>query len=791
MNRTRALGAISVLLAGAVFFPTATLPADNPSTDAAATHRATFDQYCVGCHSGPRPFANVSLAAENFDTANFEKNGVIWEKLARKLRDRQMPPTGMPRPDNAVYDSIVNYIETGRNKLAEAKPNPGRPTLHRLNRPEYGNAVRDLLGLEVDVADMLPADDIGYGFDNIGDVLQVSPVLLERYLSAARKISRAAVGDMNMPAAYLTYTVPHGLVQNERNDSAPVGSRGGAAIRHYFPVDGEYEISLNLQRNRNDEYLGFERERKLEIRLDNQRLQLFTLPASAKKIVLGGGTAPDANLKVRLSVKAGAREIEASFLKDGLLKEGVIERIRDDDVQQYFEGVSAVNVSGPFNVQGPGDTVTREKIFICHPTGAADELACAEKILSNLAHHAYRRPVVADDMTQLLALYKMGAEEGGFESGVRLALQKILVSPDFLFRAEMDPPGAAAGTVYRVSDVELASRLSFFLWSSTPDDELLAVAEKGQLHEPAVLQAQVKRMLADARSAEMVKNFTGQWLFLRNIERISPDTTSFPNFDENLRQALGKETELLIQSQVKEDRGVADLLTTDYTFLNQRLAEHYGVKGVYGNEFRRVKLEDPNRHGLLGQASILTVTSYPNRTAPTIRGKWVLQQLLGTPPPPPPPNVPSLKNDATTQKLTMRQRMEQHRANPACAVCHKQMDPLGFALENFDGLGSYRASYGPGAPPIDSSGTLPDNTPFEGPAGLRDVLVKKKDMFIENFTEQLMTYALGRGVEEYDHAALRKITRDAAADNQKWSSIILGIVNSTPFQMRRVNDGNL
>jgi hypothetical protein len=394
-------------------------------------------------------------------------------------------------------------------------------------------------------------------------------------------------------------------------------------------------------------------------------------------------------------------------------------------------------------------------------------------------------------MSQLIALYKEGAKEGGFESGIRLALQKILVSPDFLFRAEVDPPGAVPGAVYRVSDVELASRLSFFLWSTIPDGELLAVAEKGQLHEPAVLQAQVKRMLADARSGEMVKNFTGQWLFLRNIERISPDTTSFPNFDENLRQALAKETELLIQSEVQEDRSVADLLTTDYTFLNQRLAEHYGVKGVYGNEFRRVKLEDPNRYGLLGQASILTVTSYPNRTAPTIRGKWVLQQLLGTPPPPPPPNVPSLKNDATTAKLTMRQRMEAHRANPACAVCHKQMDPLGFALENFDGLGSYRVSYGPGAPAIDASGTLPDNTPFQGPAGLRDVLMKKKDMFIETFTEQLMTYALGRGVEEYDHAALRKITRDAAKDNQKWSSIILGIVNSTPFQMRRVNDGNL
>jgi hypothetical protein len=778
-----------MVLAGLVMWPAASLPADNPTTAAAAAHRQTIDTYCIGCHSGPMAFAGLHL--DTLDINNFETNGTTWEKLVRKLRDRQMPPTGMPRPEPEFYDQMVKYIEQGRDHLAEAKPNPGRPTLHRLNRTEYGNAVRDLLGLEVQVADLLPADDIGYGFDNIGDVLQVSPVLLERYLSASRKISRAAVGDMNMPVAYETYTVPHGLVQNDRNDSAPVGSRGGAAIRHYFPVDGEYEISLNLQRNRNDEYLGFERERKLDLRLDDQRLQLFTLPASAKKIVLGGGTPPDAALKIRLQVKAGAREIDASFLKDSTLKEGVIERIRDDDVQQYFEGVSAVNVSGPFNVQGPGETVARAKIFTCHPTGAADEQACAEKILTNLAHHAYRRPVNADDVGQLVALYKEGAKDGGFESGIRLALQKILVSPDFLFRAEVDPPGAAPGTVYRVSDVELASRLSFFLWSTIPDGELLAVAEKGQLHEPAVLQAQVKRMLADARSGEMVKNFTGQWLFLRNIERISPDTTSFPNFDENLRQALSKETELLIQSEVQEDRSVADLLTTDYTFLNQRLAEHYGIKGVYGNEFRRVKLDDPNRYGLLGQASILTVTSYPNRTAPTIRGKWVLQQLLGTPPPPPPPNVPSLKNDATTAKLTMRQRMEAHRANPACAVCHKQMDPLGFALENFDGLGSYRVSYGPGAPAIDASGTLPDNTPFQGPAGLRDVLVKKKDMFIETFTEQLMTYALGRGVEEYDHAALRKITHDAAKDNQKWSSIILGIVNSTPFQMRRVNDGNL
>ncbi|MGH9254907.1 MAG: DUF1592 domain-containing protein [Vicinamibacterales bacterium] len=796
MLRTRALASASIALAGAVFFTAATLPAQiSPSANAtpsaaAPLHRATLDKYCVTCHSGPTPLAGLHLGT--LDTANFETNGATWEKLARKLRNREMPPAGMPRPDAATLDALVRYIETGRDRLAEAKPNPGRRTLHRLNRTEYGNAVRDLLALEIDVAELLPADDIGYGFDNIADVLQVSPVLMERYLSAARKISRTAVGDTTIPVAYQTYTVHHGLIQTDRlGEGAPVGSRGGTIVRHVFPVDGDYEISVTLQRNTDDEYLGLERERKLDLRLDDRRLQLFAIAASPKKIVLGGGTPPDAHLKIRVPVKAGARELAATFLKDTLIKEGIIERVREDVVQTYFEGVGSMTVAGPFNVQGPGETVNRERIFVCRPSRAADEQACATKILSNLAHRAYRRPVGADDMTQLLALYKTGAQNGGFESGVRLALQKILVSPDFVFRAEVDPPGAAPGTIYSISDVELASRLSFFLWSSIPDDQLLAVAESGRLSDPSVLQAQVRRLMSDPRSEALVKNFAGQWLFLRNIARISPDTTTFPYFDENLRHALAKETELLVDSQLREDRSVVDLLRTDYTFLNQRLAEHYGIKGIYGTEFRRVKLEDPNRHGLLGQASILAVTSYPNRTAPTIRGKWVLEQLLGSPPPPPPPNVPSLKDDATEQKVTMRARMEQHRSNPTCAVCHRMMDPLGFALENFDGLGGWRVSTGPGAGPIDASGALPDGTKFIGPAGLRDVLLKKQDMFVENFTERLLTYALGRGLEEYDSAALRKIAREAAADNQKWSAIILGIVKSTPFRMRRVSDGSL
>jgi hypothetical protein len=470
------------------------------------------------------------------------------------------------------------------------------------------------------------------------------------------------------------------------------------------------------------------------------------------------------------------------------MPEGILLRNRDET--NFFEGVGSISIAGPYNVQGPGETSSRDRIFLCHPATRAEEQACAGRIFSSLARRAYRRPIAADDLTPLLALYQQGAQSGGFEAGVRLALQKILVSPEFIFRMELDPPDAVPGSIHRISNVELASRLSFFLWSSIPDDELLAVAERGALSDASVLADQVRRMLADPRSKALVKNFSGQWLYLRNIARIQPDSAAFPNFDENLRQALAQETELLIESTLREDRSVAELLNADYTFVNQRLAEHYGIKGIYGNEFRRVALDDAKRHGLLGQASILTVTSYPNRTAPTIRGKWVLEQILGTPPPPPPPNVPSLKDDASAKTMTMRQRMEQHRANPACAVCHRMMDPIGFSLENFDGLGRWRDSTGPGTGPIDPSGVLPDGSKFEGPAGLRDVLVSKRDLFVETFTERLLTYALGRGVEQYDGPVIRKITREAASDNQRWSSIILGIVNSAPFQMRRVSDGN-
>jgi hypothetical protein len=783
--RAPILASIGLVLAGAGLAATV-LTKYSLSSPATAYHE-TLDQYCFRCHSSTTPRAGVNLRVLDF--ANLEDNGAVWEKLLRKLRNHDMPPAGRWRPDAATYSALAAYVETGRDRLAEVKPNPGRPTLHRLNRAEYANAIRDLLAIEVDVADLLPADDMGYGFDNIGDVLNVSPVLLERYLAAAGKISRLAVGDTTLPVSYQTYDVPHGLVQVDRmSEDMPLGSRGGTSVSHLFPVDAEYEISVALQRGRFDEVLGLGREHKLDLRLDGQRLELFTIAADPRGGGYGAEKDPSAHLKVRLPVKAGTRTLVATFVKDTVAPEGILARARES---AFFEGVGSITVAGPYNVQGPGTTPSRERIFLCHPAQDAEEQACAAKIISNFAHRAYRRPPTADDLQQLLALYRLGAESGGFEAGVRLTLQKILVSPEFIFRMEFDPPDAAPGSVYRISDVELASRLSFFLWSSIPDDELLAVAERGGLGDASVLEGQVRRMLADPRARALVTNFAGQWLFLRNIARIQPDPAAFPSFDENLRQALGQETELLIESTLREDRSVVDLLTTDYTFVNQRLAEHYGIEGIYGSEFRRVAITDPKRKGLLGQASILAVTSYPNRTAPTIRGKWVLEQLLGLPPPPPPPNVPSLKEDATTRTLSMRQRMEQHRANPNCAVCHRVMDPIGFSLENFDGLGRWRDSIGGGAGRIDSAGALPDGTRFDGPEGLRDVLLSKKDQFVETFAERLMTYALGRGVEEYDGSALRKITRQAAANDNRWSSIILGIVKSAPFQMRRVSNDNI
>jgi hypothetical protein len=695
--------------------------------------------------------------------------------VLRKLRAREMPPPGMPHPDTATYDFLATYLETALDRAAAARPNPGRPAAYRLNRFQYANAIRDLLALEIDSTSLLPADDSGYGFDNIGDVLTVSPILVEKYLSAASRISRVAVGEPSLGPTSTEYQIPPATVQTERESSdLPIGSRGGLAVRHHFPLDAEYVVKVRLQRGKDaTTILNASDERDLDIRLDGRRIRLFTVGGQRN-----GDTAPgelDEGLEVRLPVTAGPHVVASTFLKDTVKPEGVLDTAGD---QAFFEGVGSVSIAGPYAAKGPGDTPTRRRIFVCRPQRPGDELPCATRIITTLARQAYRRPIDKGEIPGLLTPYTLARETGTFDDGIRLALQRILVSPDFLFRVEVDPPQVSPGMPYRISDVELASRLSFFLWSSSPDDELLTLAESGKLKEPAVLERQVTRMLVDVRANTLVSSFVGQWLYLRNIEAVLPDPVAFPDFDENLRAALAGETKLFFESMLREDRSLLDLLTADYTFLNERLARHYGLAGIHGSEFRRVTVTNEERKGLLGKGSVLTVTSYPNRTSPTLRGKWVLENLLGSPPPPPPPNVPSLKEDKEASVLTMRERMRLHQASPVCSSCHARMDPLGFALENFDGLGRWRSG-------VDASGTLPDGTKIDGPVGLRHVLLERKDEFVTTTTERLLTYALGRGVEADDMPAVRTIVRDAASREYRWSSLIMGIVRSVPFQMRR------
>jgi len=747
--------------------------------------RAFLNKYCVPCHNEKLHVA--SLALDKADVDHTADAAAVWEKVIHTLRLGEMPPAGNPRPDAAAFNSMATFLETSLDAASQAHPNPGSPVIHRLNRAEYTNAIRDLLALDVDGSSLLPPDDSGYGFDNIGDVLSVSPLLLERYLSAAGRISRLAVGDPSIGTTSVEYDIPHNMVQEDReNDELPFGSRGGTAIHHEFPLDAEYVIRVRLQRGKfNGEILGLNRPHQLDVRLDGTRLKLFTIGGNPKQNRADDGEAKsndaaDTGLQVRFPAKAGPHVIAVTFLKDTVKDEDDLEPTRN---LAFFEGVGNVSVEGPFNQTGPGDTPSRAKIFICHPVAKSQQDACAKKILTTLARRAYRRPIVPDEIPSLLAPYREGKSEGGFESGIRLALERILVSPNFLYRIEVDPKSVPSGTPYRVNDVELASRLSFFLWSSIPDDELLGLAERGKLKDPDVLSGQVKRMLADPRSNSLVTNFVGQWLYLRNMDKALPDPVAFPDFDENLRQSMIKETELFFESMIHEDRSVLDLFRANYTFLNERLARHYGIPGIYGSEFRRVKLDDDQRMGLLGQGSILTVTSYPNRTSPTIRGKWLLENVLGSPTPPPPPNVPSLKEDKSSAQLTMRQRMEQHRSNPVCSTCHSRMDPLGFALENMDGLGQWRNTMGNS--PIDASGKLPDGTKFSGPAGLRQIILSKQDQFVDTLTEKLMTYALGRGVEAYDMPAIRKVVHGSATEDYCWSSLITGIVDSMPFQMRR------
>ncbi|HWP84004.1 MAG TPA: DUF1592 domain-containing protein, partial [Terriglobia bacterium] len=692
---------------------------------------------------------------------------------------------------------------------AAADPNPGRPTTaHRLNRAEYTNAVRDLLGLDIDGAALLPADDSG-GFDNLGALLSVSPGLMEKYVSAAGKIARLAIGDPTIRPDTSTYTVSPYLVQSERmNEDLPFGSRGGVALKHHFPLDGEYEIQVRLQRTGGESLiLGLAEPHKLDVRLDYARVALLEFGGDNVGEAQGAGAADalppnyeqfayertaDGKLRVRFPAKAGTRLVQVSFLKEKWVPEGALyelERPLSYEEETKFEHrgiaepkVSSLIISGPYDVQGPGDTPSRQKIFLCHPATAAEEEPCARRIFSHLARRAYRRPVSDTDVEPLLELYRSGRRRGNFESGIQMGLQGLLVSTEFLFRIEREPEGAA-GKVYRLSDLELASRLSFFLWSSIPDEELLRLAEQGKLHDSEVLRQQVRRMLDDPRSQALVDNFAGQWLYLRNLKTRTPNRDEFPEFDESLRQDFEQETTLFLKSIMREDRSVLTLLNADYTFLNERLANFYGVPNVYGNRFRRVKVSDENRRGLLGQGSILLLTSYANRTSVVQRGKWVLENLLASPPPPPPPDVPPLKERSEGAKGTFRQQLEEHRKNPFCYGCHARMDPIGFALENFDAIGKWREL--DGGLPIDASGALIDGSKFTGPAGLREGLLKRPENIAYAVAEKLLMYALGRTLEHYDGPALRKIVREAAPSDYRWSSIVLGIVNSVPFQMRR------
>jgi mono/diheme cytochrome c family protein len=786
-------------------------PATSARPPQPAAARALIDRYCVGCHNDRLKTANLVL--EHADLDHIAAGAETWEKVLRKVKTGAMPPMNAARPDRAAADAFTGWLQDSLDRAAEEHPNPGRPAIHRLNRAEYANAIRDLLGLDIDSRALLPTDDAGYGFDNIADVLSVSPGLFERYMSAARKISRLAVGDPATRPAIETYAAPKYFVQSDRADERlPFGSRGGIAIRHYFPLDGEYRLKVRLQRTWRDEIRGIAEPHQVQVYVDRALVKSFSVGGDGPRATwLPGQAVPnpteyelnaDAGLELRFAAKAGERIVGITFVKQAAEEEGFL---RPNLPVTSFEfagnrdgdpAIDTVQIAGPYEAAGAGDTPSRRRIFVCRPAQVrrsapdtrASEDECATRIVRALARRAFRRPVSDADLQPLLEIYRSGREREDFDGGIELALRRMLVSPEFLFRIERDPANVAAGAPYALGDRELASRLSFFLWSSIPDDELLSAAERGKLKDPAVLAQQVKRMLADPRSSALVTNFAGQWLYLRNMRTHAPDPAAFPDFDDNLREAFQQETELFIEANLREDRSLIDLLTANFTFLNERLARHYGVPGIYGSHFRRVTFADNSRGGLLGQGSVLTVTSYPTRTSPVLRGKWLLENILGTPPPPPPPNVPALKDTGESGKpASVRERMELHRKNPVCASCHARMDPLGFALENFDGIGRWRTA-DEGDTPIDASGVMPDGTKFQGVAGLRAALVAHREEFAYTVAEKLLTYALGRGLEYYDQPAVRKIVKAAAADDDRWSSVILGVVKSAPFQMRLRSD---
>ena len=752
------------------------------ASDSAEASR-TVRRYCVACHNGR--LLTAGLALDDVDLTRVGDHAELWENVVRKLRAGLMPPAGRPRPDEATYDRVATWLETELDAAAAASPNPGRTqTFHRLNRAEYRNAVRDVLGITVDVEELLPADSASYGFDNIAGVLRVSESLMERYLTAARRIGRAAVGTTPPTAVARTYTVSPALPQDDHVEGLPYGTRGGALITHRFPLDAEYVLRVDVSRVAGGA--------QLEVTIDGERVELFRMQQGLPSLDIDGNEVGD-NLEVRLPVAAGPREIGVAFLKTpALLSETPRRLFLNPTVSRRdLPYLRSVTVTGPFDAAGPGDTPARQRLFVCRPADAGEEEACADAILGALARRAWRRPVDDADLEILRIAYAAGRAGGGFEAGIERALQQLLVSPEFLFRVEADPADAPAAAVnYRVGDLELASRLSFFLWSSVPDDELLDAAAGGALSDPAELGRQVRRMLADERARALTDNFVGQWLQLRNLEAARPSQVLFADFDDGLRQAFRRETELFFESIVREDRSVLDLLDADYTFVNDRLARHYGIPHVQGSHFRRVPVSG-HRGGLLGQGSILTITSHPVRTSPVFRGRWILTNILGTPPPDPPPNVPALPDRAgayADRTPSMRERMAAHRDNPACASCHAMIDPLGFGLERFDPIGRLR-DVDEQHLPIDASGVLPDGTPFDDVAELKTALLARPDRFVGTLTEKLLTYALGRGLEPYDMPAVRRIVGRAAEQDYRLSAVVLGIVESLPFRERRTAAG--
>jgi len=774
-----------MLTAGALLSVRAQQPSPSP-------HVSLVDEYCLSCHD--KDHEKGGLVLETVMAHDVSQHPDVWEKVVRKLRARQMPPIGKERPENADYDAVVASLEASLDRAAAAHPNPGRTaTIRRLTRTEYKNAIRDLLALDVDVAALLPADESSYGFDNV-TVGDLSPTLLDRYVSAAEKISQLAIGRPGRSPGGDTIRIPADLTQEEHIEGLPIGTRGGALVHYTFPQDGEYEIQIRLTRDRDEHVEGLNEPHDLELLVDRERVQLFTVKPPVREPGVSETEQPshakvDQHLKLRIPVGAGPHDLGVTFPKKPSL---LLETTRQP-YQTHFNSyrhpriqpaIYSISIIGPYDAKGPGDTPSRRRIFVSRPASPDQEDRSARRILASLMRRAWRRPVTDTDVTGPFELYRKAKTDGGFEAGTEMALSAVLVSPEFLFRVEQDPAGIPPNTPYRISDLELASRLSFFLWSSLPDDELLNAAVAGTLHQPAVLERELRRMLADARSQSLVTNFAAQWLHLRNLDSITPDMRLFPDFDDNLRQAFRHETELFVGSVLREDRSVLGLLRANYTFVNERLAKHYGIPYVYGTRFRRIALdEDSLRGGLLRQGSILTVTSYATRTSPVVRGKFVLDTLLGVPPPPPLPDVPALKDNTVNGHLAVRERLAEHRTNAQCAPCHNLMDPLGLALEKYDAVGRRRSAEA--GVPIDASGGFPDGSRFADVQGLERALLRRPELFVGAVAEKLMTYALGRGVEYYDAPAIRAIVRDTRAQNFRLSSIILGVVKSQPFQMRK------